>query len=53
MFRLLPEDVELITRESGGGATPDETALALGTTGPAPESVSERGGADETEPDGL
>jgi hypothetical protein len=53
MFRLQPEDVELITRESGGWATPDETAPALGTTGPAPELVSEHIDSDEHEPDGL
>ena len=54
MFRLQAEDVELITHESGGGAAPDETAPALGTTGPAPESVTpEHRDSDEDEPDGL
>jgi hypothetical protein len=54
MFRLQPEDVELITHESGGGATPDLTAPAFGTTGPAPESVTAKhGDSDQNEPAGL
>ena len=55
MFRLQPEDVELLTHESGGGAAPDEIGPAPEAADPAPRSVLRTAGrqAGKPEPRGL
>ena len=51
MFRLQLEDVELLTHESGGGAAPDQTALAPEAADPAPESVTSAAGRQTGKPE--